>query len=50
MVYEKIKRIEKLIFNSIEEINNQLPENQQLLQSTKTVLNQAEKCLILFNI
>ena len=28
MVDEKIKRIEKLIFNSIEEINNQLPENQ----------------------
>ena len=35
---EKRKTIEKLIFNSIEEINEQLPLEQQLTQSTKTVL------------
>ncbi len=32
------KTIEKIIFNSIDEINDQLPEKQQLLKSSKTVL------------
>ena len=32
------KKIENLIFNAIKEINEQLPQEQQLGQSTKTVL------------
>jgi D-alanine--poly(phosphoribitol) ligase subunit 2 len=32
------KKIENLIFNAVEEINNQLPDEKQLIKSTKTTL------------
>ena len=35
---EKTKTIENLIITSVKEINEQLPQEQQLGQSTKTVL------------
>ena len=34
----KVKTIEKIIFKAVQEINEQLPQEQQLAQSTKTVL------------
>ena len=34
----KNQEITKLIFNAVDEINNQLPKDQQLAKSTKTVL------------
>ena len=32
------KKIENLIFNAVEEINSQLPDEKQLIKSTKTTL------------
>ncbi len=35
---EETKKIEQLIFRTIEEINSQLPKDQQLVPSSKTAL------------